>query len=48
MDSTGLTTLMDARLQAQRDDWTFAVQRPSPAVKRVFELAGVGSLLGEE
>ena len=47
MDSTGLTTLMDAHLQAERNGWTFAVRRPSPAVKRVFELAGVGSLLGE-
>ena len=48
MDSTGLTTLMDARLQAQRDDWTFAVQRPSRAVKRVFELAGVHGVLDDE
>lgn len=47
MDSTGLTTLMDAHLQAQRDGWSFTVHRPSPAVTRVFELAGVGSLLNE-
>jgi anti-anti-sigma factor len=47
MDSTGLTTLMDAKVQADRDGWTFAVTRPSAAVKRVFELAGVGRLLGE-
>ena len=45
MDSTGLTTLMDARLQAERDGWSFTVRRPSPAVRRVFDLAGVGSLL---
>jgi anti-anti-sigma factor len=47
MDSTGLTTLMDAYAQAESNGWTFAVQRPSPAVLRVFELAGVGRLLGE-
>lgn len=45
MDSTGLTTLMDAHLQSERDGWAFTVKRPSPAVTRVFELAGVGSLL---
>jgi anti-anti-sigma factor len=45
MDSTGLTTLMDARLQAERDGWRFTVRRPSAAVRRVFDLAGVGSLL---
>jgi anti-anti-sigma factor len=47
MDSTGLTTLMDAKVQADRDGWSFRVVRPSPAVLRVFELAGVGRLLGE-
>ena len=47
MDSTGLTTLMDAKVQADQNGWSFAVARPSPAVKRVFELAGVGQLLGE-
>ena len=46
--STGLTMLMDARLQAQREDWAFAVQRPSRAVKRVFELAGVHGVLDDE
>ena len=45
MDSTGLTTLMDARKQADSNGWQFSVRRPSHAVKRVFELAGVGSLL---
>ena len=45
MDSTGLTTLMDAYMQAQQDGWTFAVQRPSPPVRRVFELAGVARIL---
>ena len=47
MDSTGLTTLMDAHVQAERNGWSFAVTRPSPAVKRVFELAGVQRLLDE-
>ena len=45
MDSTGLTTLMDAHVQAGRDGWAFSVRRPSPAVKRVFALAGVDRLL---
>ena len=48
MDSTGLTTLMDAHFQAERNGWSFSVQRPSHAVRRVFELAGIGSrMLGE-
>ena len=47
MDSTGLTTLMDAHLQAQQAGWAFAVRRPSPAVRRVFELAGVNGVLDE-
>jgi len=45
MDSTGLTTLMDAYKQAQQNGWSFSVQRPSPPVRRVFELAGVGRIL---
>jgi anti-anti-sigma factor len=47
MDSTGLTTLMDAKVQADRNGWSFRVSRPSPAVKRVFQLAGVARLLDE-
>jgi anti-sigma B factor antagonist len=47
MDSTGLTTLMDAQLAAQSNGWTFSVRRTSPAVRRVFELAGVMRLLDE-
>jgi len=47
IDSTGLTTLMDAHFQAENNGWSFAVRRPSPAVKRVFDLAGVARLLGE-
>jgi anti-anti-sigma factor len=47
MDSTGLTTLMDAHLAAERNGWSFSIRRPSHAVRRVFELAGVTSLLDE-
>ena len=47
MDSTGLTTLMDAHLAAQGNGWTFEIRRASPVVRRVFELAGVTRLLGE-
>jgi anti-sigma B factor antagonist len=47
MDSTGLTTLLDAHMEAQRDGWAFAVHRASPAVRRVFELAGVSGVLDE-
>ena len=45
MDSTGLTALMDARRQADNNGWSFSVRRPSSAVRRVFDLAGVGRLL---
>ncbi len=47
MDSTGLTLLMDAQTQSQQNGWAFAVRRPSQAVRRVFDLAGVHSLLDE-
>ena len=47
MDSTGLTTLMDAHRQAADNGWSFSVRRRSPAVQRVIELAGVGRMLGE-
>jgi anti-sigma B factor antagonist len=47
MDSTGLTTLMDAHRQAESNGWSFSVRRPSPVVKRVFDLAGAGRLLSE-
>jgi anti-sigma B factor antagonist len=45
MDSTGLTTLMDAHLAAEGNGWPFEIRRASPAVRRVFDLAGVGRLL---
>jgi anti-sigma B factor antagonist len=47
MDSTGLTTLMDAQLAAETNGWRFEIRRASTAVRRVFELAGVGRLLDE-
>ena len=47
MDSTGLTTLMDAHLAAANNGWSFEIRRPSRAVRRVFELAGVTRLLDE-
>ena len=47
MDSTGLTTLMDAHLAAASNGWLFSIRRPSHAVRRVFELAGVTRLLDE-
>lgn len=47
MDSTGLTMLMDAHIESARNGWSFTVKRPSPAVKRVFALAGVNGVLDE-
>jgi anti-anti-sigma factor len=45
IDSTGLTALMEAHRLAHSNGWSFSVRRPSPAVQRVFDLAGVGRLL---
>jgi anti-anti-sigma factor len=47
MDSTGLTTLMDAHIAAESNGAAFEIRRASPAVRRVFDLAGVARLLGE-
>jgi anti-sigma B factor antagonist len=47
MDSTGLTTLMDAHHEAAGNGWAFSIRRTSPSVRRVFELAGVTRLLDE-
>ena len=47
MDSTGLATLMDAWLEAERDGWAFSVRAASPAVRRVVALAGLQRLLGD-
>jgi anti-sigma B factor antagonist len=46
MDSTGLTTLMDHWLHAEREGVSFSVRSASSAVRRVIELAGVERLLG--
>jgi anti-sigma B factor antagonist len=46
MDSTGLTTLMDAWLEAGRDGWGFSVRAVSAPVRRVVALAGAERLLG--
>jgi anti-sigma B factor antagonist len=45
MDSTGLTTLMDAWLESERDGWAFSVRAASPAVRRVVALAGIDQML---
>jgi anti-anti-sigma factor len=45
MDSTGLTTLMDAWLAAEQNGWAFSVRAASPAVRRVVELAGIEQML---
>jgi anti-sigma B factor antagonist len=46
MDSTGLTILMDAWIDAERDGWSFSIRAASPAVRRVVALAGVERLIG--
>jgi anti-sigma B factor antagonist len=46
MDSTGLTLLMDAWIEAERDGWAFSIRAASSAVRRVFVLAGVERLIG--
>jgi anti-sigma B factor antagonist len=47
IDSTGLSALMDAHFASERNGWDFGVRHPSPAVRRVVELAGVERVLGE-
>jgi anti-anti-sigma factor len=46
IDSTGLSALMEARAESDRNGWEFSVSRPSAAVRRVVELAGLDHLLG--
>jgi anti-anti-sigma factor len=48
MDSSGLRLLLDTHRQALREGREFEVRRPSPAVRRVIELARAAHLLGEE
>jgi len=38
---------MDAHVAAESNGAAFEIRRASPAVRRVFDLAGVGRLLGE-
>ena len=45
IDSTGLSALMDARVESDRDGWDFSVRHPSAAVRRVVELAGLEHVL---
>jgi anti-anti-sigma factor len=45
IDSTGLSALMDARAESDRNGWEFSVQHPSAAVRRVVELAGLEHVL---
>ena len=45
MDSTGLTTLMDAWLASRQNGWAFSVRAASPAVRRVVALAGIEQML---
>jgi len=45
MDSTGLHALLRARALGERDGRRVVVLGVSPAVRRVFELSGVGRLL---
>jgi anti-anti-sigma factor len=45
IDSTGLSALMDARCESDRNGWEFSLQHPSPAVQRVIELAGLEQML---
>jgi anti-sigma B factor antagonist len=47
MDSTGLTTLIDARRAADGNGWSFSVKHASAAVRRVVALAGATRLLDE-
>ena len=45
IDSTGLSALMDARAESERNGWEFSVRHPSAAVRRVVELAGLERVL---
>jgi anti-anti-sigma factor len=47
IDSTGLSALMDAHFESERNGWEFAVRSPSAAVRRVVDLAGMGEVLGD-
>jgi anti-anti-sigma factor len=46
MDSSGLRVLLQARQDADRDGRALELRRPSPAVRRVIDLARAEHLLG--
>jgi anti-anti-sigma factor len=46
IDSTGLSVLMDAHFEAERNGWEFSIRSPSAAVLRVVDLAGMHEVLG--
>ena len=45
MDSSGLSLLLEAQLDADRDGWEFSIRRASEAVRRIVALAGLQRLL---
>jgi anti-anti-sigma factor len=45
IDSTGLSALLDAHFESERNGWEFSVRNPSAAVLRVVELAGMTEVL---
>ena len=45
IDSTGLSALMDAHFEAERNGWEFSIRSPSAAVLRVVALAGMHEVL---
>jgi len=47
VDSTGLGTLVKAAGQLRRQSRRLVVQRPSPEVRRLFELSGLAALVAE-
>ena len=48
MDSNGLTALLDARVEAERDGVMFHIRNPSAPVRRIVELARAEALLGPD
>jgi anti-anti-sigma factor len=47
IDSTGLSAVMEAWAESDRNGWEFSLSRPSAAVRRVIELAGLDRVLGD-
>jgi anti-anti-sigma factor len=45
MDSSGLHVVLDTRDLCARNGWEFQVVGGGPAVRRLFEVSGLGSLL---